>query len=247
MIAGLELRGLLLRLLVAATLFSLTLAQVLAPSYRSSHPIRPSKRDYPHIGASLLLSLAALGDTRNVLDPHDPASLVSGILIPRPPDTANNTLVRQRILDVFTRRLGALNPSSSNEHGRLGWHVEETSFDAATPEGPRKMTNLVFTKNPAAPRRLVIAAHHDSKWFPATSGKTAFVGATDSAAPCAMMLDLAIALDPLLDERERTLAGQHKDGKSYGRAEETTLQFVFFDGEEAFHTWTHTDSTYGSK
>jgi glutaminyl-peptide cyclotransferase len=28
---------------------------------------------------------------------------------------------------------------------------------------------------------------------------------------------------------------------------ETTLQLVFFDGEEAFGEWTHTDSLYGAR
>ena len=32
-----------------------------------------------------------------------------------------------------------------------------------------------------------------------------------------------------------------------GRKSEVTLQFIFFDGEEAFKTWTSTDSLYGSR
>ena len=57
-----------------------------------------------------------------------------------------------------------------------------------------------------------------------------FIGATDSAAPCAMLLDLARAVTPLL--RART---SH------------TLQLVFFDGEEAFGEWSAVDSLYGSR
>ncbi len=37
-----------------------------------------------------------------------------------------------------------------------------------------------------------------------------FVGATDSAAPCAMMVDLAVALDDALDARERRLHTQEQ-------------------------------------
>lgn len=71
-----------------------------------------------------------------------------------------------------------------------------------------------------------------------------FVGATDSAAPCAMMLDLAEALNPLLDDRkERLLDGQEDDED----LADTTLQLVFFDGEEAFKEWTDADSVYGAR
>lgn len=71
----------------------------------------------------------------------------------------------------------------------------------------------------------------------------AFVGATDSAAPCAFMVDLAVALDKLMDEREAKVKGEEK----VTVAQETTLQLVFFDGEEAYHQWTDSDSIYGSK
>lgn len=71
-----------------------------------------------------------------------------------------------------------------------------------------------------------------------------FVGATDSAVPCAIMLDLAEALNKLLDERkERLEAGEEEDED----IAETTLQLVFFDGEEAFKDWTATDSVYGAR
>jgi glutaminyl-peptide cyclotransferase len=71
-----------------------------------------------------------------------------------------------------------------------------------------------------------------------------FVGATDSAAPCAMMLDLAEALTPLLDARK---AKAEKELDDDDEVSDTTLQLVFFDGEEAFITWTATDSTYGAR
>ena len=58
------------------------------------------------------------------------------------------------------------------------------------------------------------------------------------------MLDLAEALDPLLNQRKARLeAGVEEDeGVS-----DMTLQLVFFDGEEAFRDWTATDSIYGSR
>ena len=58
------------------------------------------------------------------------------------------------------------------------------------------------------------------------------------------MRDLAEALDPLLNKRkERLEAGDEEDEE----VAETTLQLIFFDGEEAFKDWTDTDSIYGAR
>ncbi|KAF9126491.1 hypothetical protein BGW39_006585 [Mortierella sp. 14UC] len=125
-----------------------------------------------------------------------------------------------------------------------GWHVELDRFVDKTPFGEKTFTNLIFTKNPKAENRLVFAAHFDSKYFPPTDKPSAqwnggddtlpFVAATDSAAPCAILLDLAASLDRALDQHGR-------DDK------DTTLQLVFFDGEEAFGEWRADDSLYGSR
>jgi glutaminyl-peptide cyclotransferase len=58
------------------------------------------------------------------------------------------------------------------------------------------------------------------------------------------MLDLAEALNPLLDARKDRLEDGLEDDEDVS---DTTLQLVFFDGEEAFHEWTNTDSIYGAK
>lgn len=72
------------------------------------------------------------------------------------------------------------------------------------------------------------------------------MGATDSAAPCAMLLDLAEALNPMLDARAARLESKQATPEEE-EAAQTTLQLVFFDGEEAFKDWTATDSIYGSR
>ena len=69
------------------------------------------------------------------------------------------------------------------------------------------------------------------------------MGATDSAAPCAILLDVAEALNPLLDNHKALLEDEHEDNP----AAYTTLQLIFFDGEEAFKDWTNTDSIYGAR
>lgn len=125
-----------------------------------------------------------------------------------------------------------------------GWHVEVDQFTDDTPYGKKTFTNLIFTKNPKAENRLVFAAHFDSKYFPPTDKPKAqwnggedtlpFIAATDSAVPCAILMDLASSLDRALDRPGR-------DDK------DTTLQLIFFDGEEAFKDWSATDSLYGSR
>ena len=59
-----------------------------------------------------------------------------------------------------------------------------------------------------------------------------------------MMLDLAETLDPLLNSRLERLENGLEDDEDIS---ETTLQLIFFDGEEAFKDWTDTDSIYGAR
>lgn len=117
---------------------------------------------------------------------------------------------------------------------QAGWDVNEDSFHAQTPYGPTPFTNIIATLNPSARRRLVLACHFDSKYYPRQWHGREFQGATDSAVPCAMMLELARALDLEL----KSLKEANPD---------LTLQLIFFDGEEAFFQWSDTDSLYGSR
>lgn len=75
-----------------------------------------------------------------------------------------------------------------------GWEVTEDKFVSGTPYGRLPFNNIVATLNPSAKRRLVLACHHDSKYY-SPQWQREFHGATDSAVPCAMMLELAQALD----------------------------------------------------
>lgn len=63
-----------------------------------------------------------------------------------------------------------------------------------------------------------------------------------------MLIDLAEYITPsLIARRARQVAGELLEEDEEDLAVDTTLQIVFFDGEEAFHAWTDTDSTYGSR
>lgn len=109
---------------------------------------------------------------------------------------------------------------------QLDWTVEEDAFMSNTPHGSKPFTNIIATLNPNACKRLVVSCHYDSKYT--RNGR--FVGATDSAVPCAMMIAIAKSLDPYLKS--------HRQSKK----DDLTLQFMFFDGEEAFESWSDTDS-----
>jgi hypothetical protein len=75
-----------------------------------------------------------------------------------------------------------------------------------------------------------------------------FLGATDSALPCALLLDIAKTLGPFMPFRDNKvdLNYFHKIYRNY-HFQHITLQLVFLDGEEAFQEWTSTDSIYGAR
>ncbi len=103
--------------------------------------------------------------------------------------------------------------------------------------------NIIITRDPpwAQPGnvgRLALVAHYDSKLTPA-----GFIGATDSAAPCAIIMHAARSVDEALTAK---WAAMEADGSS-GLEGEKGVQILFLDGEEAFVSWTNTDSLYGAR
>ncbi|CAO3596859.1 unnamed protein product [Absidia cylindrospora] len=123
---------------------------------------------------------------------------------------------------------------------RLDWHIELDPFTAITPLGEKNFTNIVVTKRPSAHRRLVLAAHYDSM----NSPDYEFIGATDSAVPCAVLLSLAETLNDQLASNSEWSGGRRK---RKALDDLTTLELIFFDGEEAFVEWSDTDSIYGAR
>lgn len=143
------------------------------------------------------------------------------LLVTRYPGSAGSQAVQEHIKTTLSS-LGA------------GWEVTEDKFVSQTPYGPLPFTNLIATLNPSAKRRLVLACHYDSKYYPPQWHGREFQGATDSAVPCAMMLELARALNVELNAQ-----------KTF--SPDLTLQLLFFDGEEALFQWSPSDSLYGSR
>lgn len=167
-----------------------------------------------HVGAYKPLSQSALNKIRSLSVPDRlqvNGSYLKPLLVPRVSGTENNIKVRNFIMDHFKS---------------LNWQVEEDKFEAETPLGVKEFSNVIVTKNPHHPSRMVLAAHYDSKYFENFD----FIGATDSSVPCAILLDIAASLNPYLDN-----------------GSDTALQIVFFDGEEAFVEWNSKDSIYGAK
>lgn len=78
------------------------------------------------------------------------------------------------------------------------WNITEHHFEDSTPLGVKPFTNIIATLDPQVDRRLVLAAHYDSKYFP----NKVFLGATDSALSVALLLDLALTLDQKLRDRQ---------------------------------------------
>lgn len=145
------------------------------------------------------------------------------ILIERLPGTPGSLKVQQHI----TSTLSSLSTD---------WDIDLDTFKSQTPRGQVTFTNIVATLDPLAPRRLVLSCHYDSKSLPPDprAPEKVFLGASDSAVPCAMILELATSLDAQL----RVFKQQKLP---------VTLQLIFFDGEESFEEWTDTDSLYGSR
>lgn len=137
------------------------------------------------------------------------------------------------------------------------WNITEHSFDDDTPLGRKPFTNIIATLDPHVSKRLVLAAHYDSKLLP----KKQFLAATDSALPVALLLDLALTLDEKLQERDVCLSVNmwvycSLQLVNYSlpvcvyfplQLADYSLQLIFTDGEEAFQNWRATDSLYGAR
>lgn len=158
-------------------------------------------------------------------------SLLAPILVPRVSGTEGNAAVRQHFVDFFKSQLPE-------------WRIEMHNSTSTTPVSKGKevpFINFIATRDPPGSMegdvsRLALVAHYDSKYTP-----EGFIGATDSAAPCAMILHIARSIDAALtkkwaEAKEDDFEVEHKG-----------VQVLLLDGEEAFKSWTDTDSLYGAR
>jgi glutaminyl-peptide cyclotransferase len=136
---------------------------------------------------------------------------------PRPPDTQQLAKTRAYI---------------TNELKSYGLTVSVDEFNVTTPQGEKKMANIVAEIPGETKSLILIASHYDTKFYK----DMYFVGANDPAASVATLLEIG-----------RVLGGRKEKLK-------TTFRLVFFDGEEAFcEGWSdcgdgeNPDNTYGSR
>ena len=165
--------------------------------------------------------------------------LLAPILQPRVPGSSGSTAV----LNHFARYF---------ENDLPQWHVtyqNSTSKTPVTGDTDVPFVNLIATRDPPWTKAgevgyLTLVAHYDSKMTP-----EGFIGATDSAAPCAMLMHTARSLDAALTKKWASMdeVGVKQEDYDLGLEEHKGLQIILLDGEEAFATWTNQDSIYGAK
>lgn len=108
--------------------------------------------------------------------------------------------------------------------------VEEDTFMADTPIGSVNLRNFIVRYPGKKPGAIVLATHYETN-YPLRNIN--FVGANDGAATTGLLMAIGDKL------RAQTAEGKRLDGYS--------VWLVFFDGEEAFQSWSQSDSTYGSR
>ena len=120
----------------------------------------------------------------------------------------------------------------------FGLNVTTDEFHPTTPQGDKKMINVVAELPGSSSDIILIGSHYDTKYFK----EFRFVGANDAGSSTGALMEIA-----------RVLAGKKQNKLTY--------RFVFFDGEEAFcREWEEcknpnpadpneklADNTYGSR
>jgi glutaminyl-peptide cyclotransferase len=213
------------------------LYRLFAPRFVMSPKGRPGRSSTPRRRAYLLALLAASLTGAAIW--WWPSTAEAELLAPRPSAFPSDQIKADchAILSAGPRVAGSqsrgVNTTRDLIVGRLqglGWAVHLDSFAQRTVIGRRTFTNIIAKGPPGQLDRsdtsmLLLAAHYDSKLF----HDFTFLGASDSAAPCAMLLDIAANVTARIRRFARPLT------------------LVFFDGEEAFRDWTDTDSLYGAR
>ena len=110
-----------------------------------------------------------------------------------------------------------------SELEKAGLTPIQDRFAGHTPKGVIPMINIRAIRQGNKPTTIALTGHYDTKRFDGFR----FDGANDGGSSAAWVLEMARA--------------------TAGLKLENTLEFDFFDGEEALLDWTETDSVYGSR
>src|SRR6201992_1227254 len=182
---------------------------------------------YTPLSNTSLLNLPSPGNDFDIRN----GAILAPILRPRGPGTPAIEQLRQHFVNFFQKNM----PS---------WRISYQNSTQNTALRKRIFfSNLIMSRDPpwAKPGdvgRLTLVAHYDSKISP-----KGFIGATDSAAPCAMMMHAARSIDEALTKK---WAAMQAAGKTTQQTEKG-VQLIFLDGEEAFIEWSDSDSVYGAR
>ncbi len=137
----------------------------------------------------------------------------------------------QRLVELGPRPSGseAIEKSRAyidNQLRLAGWQVARQAFRDDTPRGKVDFVNLIarFPAPGNAPPSFLLCSHYDTKTFQTIR----FVGANDGGSSTGLLLELARLLG-----RDPNLAAK--------------IELVFFDGEEAYETFSQNDGLYGSR
>lgn len=177
-------------------------------------------------------SLHSLPSPGADFDIHN-GKILAPILVPRVPGTPGSLAVLDHLTRFFSENLPE-------------WKLSFQNSTSTTPTSDGReipFRNLIATRDPpwttrdGEVGRLALVAHYDS-----LSRPEGFIGATDSAAPCAMLLHAARSLDSALTKKWASMTRSGSDLE-----ESKGVQILLLDGEEAFQSWTDTDSLYGAR
>lgn len=134
----------------------------------------------------------------------------------------------ERVVSFGPRTPGSVGSQKTQDYiiaylKKLNLKVETQPFLVNTPNGAIGMKNIVASLPGERDVAILLGSHYDT--MPMRNG--IFVGANDGGSSTGLLLELARVLS-------------HRKLKY-------SLQFVFFDGEEAQRHWTEVDSLYGSR
>lgn len=191
----------------------------------------PTAAAYKPLSDSFLRAVPGPGADFDI----DAGALLAPILIPRVPNTEGSIKVQQHFVDFFQRELPR-------------WTVEwnnSTSKTPATGSQDVPFRNIIFKREPpwtkvGQANLLTLVAHFDSKLTP-----EGFIGATDSAVPCAVLMHVARSIDKYLTQMHDEMVALGELGGTPPM--DMGVQIVLLDGEEAYVSWTETDSLYGAR
>jgi glutaminyl-peptide cyclotransferase len=170
---------------------------------------------YKPLSDSFLRNISSGGSD---FDP-DYGTLLSPILTPRVLGTAGHSAVQRHFVNFFSTELPR-------------WVIEWYNSTSRTPAGAEvPIANLIFKREPPWTKQgqanwLTLAAHYDSKNVP-----EGFVGATDSAVPCAILMHVARSIDQYVTQMHDEMAELGEGGTV---EMDMGVQILLLDGKESF-------------